>query len=226
VIRPGEPWGSPTSSSPDLEVRGSDIALARAAAGAPGALIRFVPDATSDLALAVGLRPDAAATTGHSELPMDALSVSTSHEAAPGAGTLASNLCIFGTPPDRLRWSSPSFELCIELDGRSWFSGRATTVVVAIRQFLRGLDLVPRGHPGDGKAEIQVYELTRTERRVMRARLASGSHLPHPRIRSRTAARIKVDAGRPPALEVDGEGRAPTAHAVLEVVPGAYRLLI
>ena len=34
------------------------------------------------------------------------------------------------------------------LDGRPWFAGPATTVVIAIGQFLRGLDVVPRGHPG------------------------------------------------------------------------------
>jgi len=226
VIRPGEPWGSPTSSSPDIEVTGGDAALARAVAAAPGALVRFVPDAESDVARAVGLRPAAPAVgaAAHIELPMDALSVSTSDRAA--GPTLACNACIFGTPPDRLRWSSPAFDLAVEVDGRTWFSGRATTLVVAIGQFVRGLDLVPRGHPGDGKAEIQVYELARGERRLLRRRLAAGTHLPHPRIRSRSAAGLEVRAGRILAFEVDGEPCPPAAGAALAVVPGAYRLLI
>jgi hypothetical protein len=225
VIRPGEPWGSPTSSSPDVEVTGSDGALARAVAAAPGSLIRFVPDASSDVARAVGLRPGPTATV-HTELPMDALSVNVSGRTTPGAAMRACNMCVFGTAPDRLRWWSPSVELHVEIDGRPWFSGRATTLVVAIGQFLRGLDVVPRGHPGDGKAEVQVYELRRNERRLMRARLTAGSHLPHPRIRSRTATRVEVRAGRPAALEADGEGHPAADHASLEVVSGAYRLLI
>ncbi len=226
MIRPGEPWGSPTSSAPDAEVAGGDAALALAVARRRGLLIRFVPDATSDVARAVGLQPGRVGPPAGTELPMDALSVADPAGARDGQSALACNMCILGTPPDRLRWSSPSFGLEIDLDGRSWFSGPATTVVVAIGQFLRGLDLVPRGHPGDGKAEVQLYELTRRERRLMRSRLTRGSHLPHPRIRSRTGARVEIRATRPVPVEIDGATRAPRARTVLEVVPGAYRLLI
>ena len=151
-------------------------------------------------------------------LPLDVLAL--------GDGTLACNMCVFGTAPDRLRWSSPAFELEIQLDGRPWFAGRATTVVIAIGQFLRGLDLVPRGHPGDGKAEIQVYELGRSERRPMRARLATG----HPR--TRTPGSGSAALGDPPPgtpgdpYEVDGVDSAPVAELSIEVHPEAYRLLL
>ena len=49
----------------------------------------------------------------------------------------------------------------VGVDGRrpERFEGRATTVVVANGQFLRGADVVPRGHPGDGRVEVQVYAL-------------------------------------------------------------------
>ena len=40
-----------------------------------------------------------------------------------------------------------------------WFSERATTVVVLVGQYLRGADVSPRGHPGDGAAEVQVYAM-------------------------------------------------------------------
>jgi hypothetical protein len=223
VIRPGEPWGSPTSAPADIEVSGDDAALAAAARLAPGALLRFVPDAASDLARAVGIPPGGLAATAGTALPMDALSVTVSPPAAP---IFACNMCVFGVPPDRLRWSSPSFAVEIELDGRTWFSGRASTIIVASGQFLRGLDVVPRGHPGDGKAEIHVYELKRRERRPMRARLATGAHLPHPRIRTRTAARVTLSAPRRPALEIDGVAGPASSRTTLEVVPGAYRLLL
>ena len=136
-------------------------------------------------------------------------------------------MCVFGTPPDRLRRSSPSFEIDVELDGRPWYSGRATTVVVAIGQFLRGLDVVPRGHPGDGKAEVQVYDLERRERRMMRSRLASGAHLPHPGIRQRSAHTVQLRFRPAAPSEIDGAGHEPrTDTATIEVVPGAYRLLV
>ena len=216
MIRPGEEWGSPTESPPDLDVSGSDAALADAFGGAPGALIRFIPNPTSDLARAVGL--GRGQPRGHA-LPLDALEL--------GDGTLAVNMCIFGTPPDRLRRSSPQLELEIQLDGRPWFAGSATTVVIAIGQFLRGLDVVPRGHPGDGRAEIQVYELGRSERRPMRARLATGGHVPHPRIHQRAASVIGVRASPGAPCEVDGVARPEvTTPITIRVLPGAYRLLV
>src|SRR5439155_23230146 len=106
VIRPGGEWGSPTESPAELEVRGGDAALARAVVDAPGALIRFHPDPTSDLARAVGLGPGDTLGTA---LPLDVLTL--------GDGTLACNMCIFGSAPNRLQWSSPAFEVEIHLDG-------------------------------------------------------------------------------------------------------------
>jgi diacylglycerol kinase family enzyme len=136
-------------------------------------------------------------------------------------------MCIFGTPPDRLRWTSRTLELEVLLDDRPWFAGRATTLVIATGQFLRGLDVVPRGHPGDGKAEVQIYELARRERGPMRARLATGSHLPHPRIRQRTARTITLRSEPPAAWEVDGApAPKPVSVTTITVVPGAYRLLL
>ncbi|MGO9872582.1 MAG: hypothetical protein ACLPVY_02185 [Acidimicrobiia bacterium] len=221
MIQPGEPWGSPTSSPPDVEVAGGDAALAAVVGRAPGALVRFRPDRTSDLARAVGLAPTTVhgpATALGTALPLDLLAFS---------DAVACNMCVFGTPPDRLGRSSPSFEIDVELDGRPWHSGRATTVVVAIGQFLRGLDVVPRGHPGDGKAEVQVYDLARRERRMMRSRLVSGAHLPHPRIRQRSAHAIQMRFRPAAPAEVDGVGSVGlTDDTTIEVVANAYRLLV
>jgi diacylglycerol kinase family enzyme len=226
VIRPGEPWGSPTSSPPDIEVPGGDAVLARAVAGAPGALVQLRPDAGNDLARAIGLRPDEPLGDALTEVPVDALRLADVGSPNAGGRSLAVNMCVLGVAPDRLRWWSPSVEIAVLLDGKAWFSGPATTVVIANGQFLRGLDVVPRGHPGDGRAEVQVYELERRERRSMRARLASGAHLPHPRIRSRSAAEVEVQCARRLDLEVDGETRTPISDVHVAVVPAAFRLLV
>jgi hypothetical protein len=230
MIRPGEPWGSPTSSEPDIEIAGGDAALAAAASTNPGALVRFRPDAGSDLARAVGITPGAvAAEPVGTEVPLDLLEVAMAAAGAaiPVSEMAACNMCVFGTAPDRLRWATPAFDLVIELDGRPWFSGGATTAVIAIGQFLRGNDLVPRGHPGDGKAEIQVYDLARRERRPMRARLSTGAHVPHPRIHQRSARTITLRSDPPASLEVDGRPQPGSVSAgSISVVPGAYRLLV
>jgi hypothetical protein len=218
VIRPGEPWGSPASAPADLEVGGDDAALAAAVAAAPGALVAFRPGPGSDLARAVGLRPGSEATVPATELPIDALRIA-------GDG-LACNAVVLGEPPDRLRWASAARSLEVDVDGHPWFAGAATSVVIANGQFLREADLVPRGHPGDGRLEVQVYELRRRERRAMRRRLATGAHVPHPRIRSRTARRVEVRARNVWALEVDGVRAQPVRQLAAEVVPAAFRLLV
>ena len=221
MIKPGEPWGSPTTADPDLEFAGPDAALARAVTAAAGALVRFWPDRTSDLARAIGVAPGLPSVPGGTELPVDAIRLTGGAE-----HRLACNMSVLGPPPDRLGWSAPSAALEVVVNGEPWFSGRATTVVIATGQFLRGHDLVPRGHPGDGRIEVQVYALERRERRGMRARLATGAHLPHPRISSRTGRRVEVRSSRELALEIDGEAAPPVTELTAEVVPAAYRLLI
>jgi putative lipid kinase YegS-like protein len=218
VIRPGEPWGSPASSPPDLAVDGDDAALAAAVAAAPGALVAFRPGPGSDLARAVGLRAGSDAAAATTELPVDAVRLT-------GEG-LACNAVVLGAPPDRLRWASAARTVELDVDGQPWFAGSGTTVVIANGQFLRGADVVPRGHPGDGRLEVQVYELHRRERRAMRRRLATGAHVPHPRIRSRTARRIDIRAPHERALEVDGVRGEPRRTLSAEVVPAAFRLLV
>ncbi len=215
VIKPGEEWGSPTSATPDAEIDGGDADLAATVTTHPGALIRFRPAASSDVARAVGARSSGAAGI---ELPLDALRIV-------GAG-LATNMVVAGTPPDRLRRFSRRIFVTVGVDGAEWFAAPATTVVVATGQFLRGLDVVPRGHPGDGRAELQVYAPEPGEAGAMRRRLGTGMHVPHPRIAQRAGRRIDIRWVRPQRLEIDGVARATALAVTIEVVPGAYRLLV
>jgi hypothetical protein len=217
-IRPGEPWGRPASAAPDRVVDGTDRDLAVSVADAPaGALVSFRPEAGSDIARAVGL--NSASARAGTELPMDVLTDA-------GGSFVACNMVVLGTPPDRLRRFRRRYRLDVRVDGIAWFAGRATTVVCATGQWLRGLDLVPRGHPGDGRAEIQIYRLRPSEPRAMRGRLRGGGHLPHPRILQRTGRRIEVRCARPIPLEVDGATAAAVTALTLELVPARYRLLV
>jgi hypothetical protein len=143
MIKPGEEWGSPATGPADVEARGSDFDLAVAVQGRTGALVHFIPAPNSDIALSVGLEPGRPPTT---EVPMDVLRV---------GEDIAVNMVILGTPPDRLTRFSRMRWFKVEADGMTWFEGPATTVVIATGEFLRGNDLVPRGHPGDGRAEAR-----------------------------------------------------------------------
>lgn len=221
-LRPGEPWGHAASGPPDVEVAGDDADLVAVAVSRRGALVRFRPSPRSDLARALGLASDGGGTT---EIAIDALGIDPDDRVD---NTIeAVNAVVLGAPPDRLRWTARTSGITVRVDGRAWFSGRATTVVVANGQFLRGADVVPRGHPGDGWAEVQVYALGRRARRGMRRRLPTGTHVPHAGIRAGRARRVEIEvARRRLPVEVDGRPQGRTRRLVVTLVPAAIRLLV
>jgi diacylglycerol kinase family enzyme len=208
-IRPGDEWGIPASAPADLEVRGDDRELARAVAAHPGALLRFVPGSGSDLARAIGLV--AGAPPRGIELALDALRLED--------GRVAVNMVIAGVAPARLRPWHRAFDA-----GRA--DGPVVAVVVAVGEFHHGLDLVPRGHPGDGRAEVHEYRLRPRERAAVRARLATGTHLPHPRITVSSVRAVTLRGARPFPVELDGRPDGVVRELTMELVPGAYRLLV
>ncbi len=228
AVRPGRPWGEPFSGEADLEVSGGDSDLAAAVAPDPGTRVVFDPSPTSQLARAVGLAGRASsARAGRSaagwQLPLDALTIEVAGGAVP---ELAVNAVVLGVPPGRLRWWSRSRAVAVRADGRLVHHGPATTVVVANGQYLDGSDAVPRGHPGDGRVEVQVYALGRGERHAMRRRLPVGAHVPHPRIPTTSARVVEIDhEGRWP-VRVDGVEAAVDGTVRLSVRTGAYRLVV
>lgn len=253
VIKPGEEWGRSTDASADVECRGDDQSLAALidapvrrndttsrvepmeppSVAPPSPLVRFSPEG-SDLARSVGLAElrAGAERAGHGstgrtpqgspsrgvELPIDAI--------ASDLG-VAMNCVILGVLPTRLRPYHRRRTVQVRVDGRELFSGHATTVVIANGQFVEKADLVPRGHPGDGRLEIQVYALAPGERAPMRRRLPTGSHLPHPRIIATSGRVIEVDGLRRSwPVTVDRRRTIVGSRLSLWVIPHAIRLLI
>lgn len=213
-MRHGEPWGEPFDGTADVMVTGDDAAFAAAAAEHLGAVVRFDAEPTSDLARAVGL-------TGRSHAiaaPLDLLEVD-------GIGLVA-NMVVSGVPPRALRWWHRRRPCVVEVDDREVHRGPATTVVVANGQFLGGDDVVPRGHPGDGRFEVQVYGVRAGERRRLRARLATGSHVPHPAIVGASGRRVRVVWAHAAALSLDGQARGAAAEVAVSMRPAAVSVLL
>ncbi len=220
-LQPGQPWGTEEPGPPDLDVTGGDATLAAVVGrGMADPLVRFAPGPDSDLARAVGLV--AGAAPGGLALPLDALAVTIDGSRE----LLAVNSVVVGSAPDRLRAWHRAARLSVEIDGRPVDAAAATTLVVMNGQYLRGSDVSPRGHPGDGVAEAQLYALPPAARRSMRARLATGAHLPHPAITIRRARTVTVTAARAVDLEIDGNRVASVTSLEVTVRPGAYRLLV
>lgn len=226
-MRRGESWEEPARGAPDrvVEVSGGDPALAAAHDARPDAVVRFLPDTTSDLARALGL--GLASTPDRSIVACDVLA--TRRDLAPARET-AVNAVVLGIPPDRLRAWHRRRAVRVTVDGRAVGTPRASTVVIANGQFLRGSDLVPRGHPGDGRAEVQIYALAPKDRRLMRARLATGDHVPHPHIVEVSGRNVVVEwtgrgGARPGApIEIDGHRRGRVRRLLVDLVPSALRV--
>ena len=219
MIEKGTPWERPASSPAEWHVAGDDATLAAAVRDRPGARVEFRPDGSSDLARALGLHRTG---TGSLELAVDALRV-----VSDGRELFAVNMVVVGVAPDRAQWWTRARAVQVRVDERVVHDGDATAVVVASGQYLRGSDVVPRGHPGDGRAEIQVYAVPRGQRAGVRSRLPQGVHLPHPDITQATGRHVEIQAdGGPLALEIDGLATPPAVRLTLDLVPEAFVLVV
>lgn len=219
-VRKGAPWGEPAEGDAGIVVEGDDAALARAVQTHRGERFVFRPAGTSDFARALGLSASTATPT--TEVSCDAMDVE-----ADGVASVAVNMVVFGTAPDRQRWWSRAPAVLVSIDDRVVHEGSALGVVIANGQHLRGNDVVPRGHPGDGRIEVHVYALERRERGAMRARLRDGTHVPHPRIRTASGRHVEVWAAEGiRALEIDGVRHPPVTAVTVTVAPNAFRLLL
>ena len=219
MIEKGRPWERPASGPAEWQVEGDDAALAAAVRDRPGARVEFRPAAGSDLARALGLH---ASGTASLELGLDGL-----HVVADDRELFAVNMVVVGVAPDRAGRFTRAPAVRVRVDERVVHDGRATGVVVANGQHLRGADVVPRGHPGDGRIEIQVYAVARGERAGVRARLPQGVHLPHPDITQARGRHVEVRSdGGPVPLEVDGVAVPPATVVTVDVVPGAFVLVV
>lgn len=93
---------------------------------------------------------------------------------------------------------------------RGWWRGRA--VVAANAQWIGSWNVAPAGHPNDGRLDLLEADVPVGERLKVRARLASGTHLPHPAIRARKVDAVQLDLPPGTRVRLDGVsvGRAET----------------
>ena len=229
-IRPGDEWGTPNDSDPDLVVLGSDADLARSLKSWPhrNPLISFEPSVDSDLAKSLGLSSlrdpgiTNAGGAGKIAAPIDAIEYRIA-----GKTHLAMNAIELGVSPLVLRATSRSKEISVTVNGRKFFNGFASGVVVANGEFIGAADLVPRSHPGDGRLEIHIYSLKAGERAAMRRRLATGSHLPHPRISTASGSRVRIEVkGGAWPIRADSELAGRAGRIEFEVQSPIARLLL
>ena len=73
-------------------------------------------------------------------------------------------------------------------------------------EFIGEWDIAPRGHPNDGRAEVFDVDASMSvrERLAARRRLPTGTHVPHPKIRTRSIRSDVWQFERPLEVTVDG----------------------
>jgi hypothetical protein len=189
-------------------------------------------------------------------LPPDGVVVASDAEAAavvtearrgghplPTLGLLGGDLCrtLGGLgDPDRLRTAeATTFPVdlgCVLLDGHlHWFVAHLAAhrrgwsgpfAVVMNAEWLGALDLGPRAHPGDGLLDVTEGRLGLRDRLTARRRARTGSHLPHPGLR--TSRSGKADLSFPDGVPVFLDGVAVgTAHELMvHVEPDALRVVV
>jgi hypothetical protein len=164
-------------------------------------------------------------------------------EPVPALGLLGGDLCrtLGGRgDPDRLRSADATTVTCdlgsVLLDGtphwfvahavlrRSWWRGRVVAVMNA--QWRGTWDVAPRAHPGDGLLDVLDGDVPTGDRWKARSRLPTGTHLPHPGIRTFRAASVPLDLD--PALDVwlDGERMGRAASVVARIEPDVLTVVV
>jgi hypothetical protein len=206
TIKPGEAWGRSVPLPPNLVVVHSDAELAAA----------LSQQHDSGVAVCSG---DLARTLGVT---------------AAGQGAIEQRTTINEFPIDllevRLDGAEEPIVACAHVVARSpwtsahWLRGRVVAVMNA--EFIGEWDVAPRGHPNDGRVEVFEVEssMSLRERFAARRRLPTGTHVPHPRITSRSVRSASWEFERPLEVVVDGRNLGRTAALSVTVVPDAARV--
>lgn len=165
-------------------------------------------------------------------------------EEPPALGLLGGDLCrTLGGSGDEARLHTEEATRavvdlgCVLVDGRQfWFLAqlvarrswwRGPLVVAANAQWLGRWDVAPRSHPGDGKLDVVVADLSLRDRTKAWRRLPQGSHVPHPGITERQLAATQLDLDPPCPVWLDGVRVATRARALsVRVEPDAVAVVV
>ncbi len=206
AIGKGVDWGGSASVPDDLVVVDGDAAAgAVLAAGSPYPTIGLLG---GDLARTVGGRGGPAA-----RLRTDGVVV-----------TVDVGVAVLDDGPPH-RFVAHCIARC-SWSGGSWWRGPVVAVMNA--QYLGAWDVAPRAHPGDGRLDVLSVPASFPvgDRWKARARLPSGTHVPHPAIEQRRAAEWSVDLGRPTPVRLDGVLVGPARHLTVTVEPDALTVVV
>ena len=114
----------------------------------------------------------------------------------------------------------------VELDGREWFSGKATCVLVGnVGTILGGVTAFADASPTDGRLDVGVVQAkSRKDWMRVAARSVTGRVGASPFVNVATAEKIKIELKRKLPWEVDGGDKTPTKTYKIRCLPRAIRI--
>jgi len=118
-------------------------------------------------------------------------------------------------------------EMAVRLDDVDAWAGPAASVVVCNGASLGGgMRIAPAARPDDGLLDVVLLgALGRLELARWLPTVYWGGHLANPRIQTRRAAEVRIDAGAPLPVQIDGELGFHTPLDI-SICPAALRLLV
>lgn len=201
TVRRGSSWGEPIPVPDDIRIVTSNADLAAALAGGP-------PFPT------IGLRGGDLART---------VSASPTIPLVPGASATGATVDLVEVVAGDRRWWAASHVVV----RRSWWRGELWCAMNA--EFLGTHDVAPRGHPNDGRLDLLHVsaDMTLRQRWAARRRLPTGTHLPHPRISTRSVTDWTTVLAPRARLYLDGTRISAPAGTPVAVrcVPDALRVV-
>jgi hypothetical protein len=87
-------------------------------------------------------------------------------------------------------------------------------------------DVAPRSHPGDGLLDVLDARLRLGELAAVARRLRTGSHLPHPRIKTQRVAAVQAAFERPLDIWLDGERVSAGRSLSIRLEPDALTVVV
>jgi diacylglycerol kinase family enzyme len=142
--------------------------------------------------------------------------------------------------PDRLGTAeavrAPVDIVRAELDGRlHWFCAHLVAhrwcwvgeaVVAMNAEWLGDRKLGPRAHPNDGLVDVTTGSLAWQERLAARSRARTGTHVPHPRLRTPRSSHVDIELPRATPVWLDGVPAGRVRRVVLDVEPDALVVVV
>ncbi len=102
-----------------------------------------------------------------------------------------------------------------------------TRAFVALNaQWVGGMNLGPRAHPGDGLLDTYDSRLPLRQVLAVRARARHGAHLPHPGIKGARVSATQVQLERPLPLRLDGVVVGSARTLAIRVEPDALLIVV